>query len=83
MTQRTSALVFAQGGPEKPPGKNIEDLGGHPLLAHSIRLAKALNRVEGALVSIGAQSAVVATQFGTDVIARPAALALALALLDA
>jgi len=76
MTQRTFAFVFAQGGPKRLPGKNIKDLGGLPLQAHGIRLAQALDRVERAFVSTDdAQVAAVATQFGTEVIARPAALA--------
>ena len=76
MTQRTFAFIFARGGSKGLPGKNIKELGGIPLLAHGIRLAQAMDRVELVLVSTDdAQIAAVATQFGADVIDRPADLA--------
>lgn len=76
MTQRTFAFIFARGGSKGLPGKNIKDLGGLPLLAHGIRLAQAMDRVERVFVSTDDdQIAAVATQFGADVIDRPAALA--------
>lgn len=76
MTQRTFAFVFARGGSKGLPGKNIKELGGIPLLAHSIRLAQAIDRVERIFVSTDdAQIAAAATQFGADVIDRPADLA--------
>lgn len=76
MIQRTFAFIFARGGSKGLPGKNIKKLGGIPLLAHSIRLAQAMNRIERVFVSTDdAQIAAVATQFGADLIDRPAALA--------
>lgn len=76
MTQRTFAFIFARGGSKGLPGKNIKELGGIPLLAHGIRLAKTMDRVERVFVSTDdAQIACVATRFGADVIDRPAALA--------
>jgi CMP-N-acetylneuraminic acid synthetase len=76
MTQRTFAFIFARGGSKGLPGKNIKELGGIPLLAHGIRLAKAIDRVERIFVSTDdAQIAAIATQFGAEVIDRPAALA--------
>lgn len=76
MTQRTFAFIFARGGSKGLPGKNIKELGGIPLLAHGIRLAQAMERVELVFVSTDdAQIAAVATQFGADVIDRPADLA--------
>lgn len=76
MTQRTFAFIFARGGSKGLPGKNIKELGGIPLLAHGIRLAKTMDRVERVFVSTDdAQIAGVATRFGADVIDRPAALA--------
>lgn len=76
MTQRTFAFIFARGGSKGLPGKNIKELGGLPLLAHGIRLAQAMERVERVFVSTDdAQIAAVATQFGAEVIDRPAALA--------
>lgn len=76
MTQRTFAFIFARGGSKGLPEKNIKELGGIPLLAHGIRLAKTMDRVERVFVSTDdAQIAAVATQFGAEVINRPAALA--------
>ncbi|MFN7834991.1 MAG: cytidylyltransferase domain-containing protein [Burkholderiaceae bacterium] len=76
MTQRTFAFIFARGGSKGLPGKNIKELGGLPLLAHGIRLAQAMDRVERVFVSTDdAQIAAVAAQFGAEVIDRPAALA--------
>lgn len=76
MTQRTFAFIFARGGSKGLPGKNIKELGGLPLLAHGIRLARAMDRVERVFVSTDdAQIAAVATQFGAEVIDRPAELA--------
>ena len=76
MTQRTFAFLFARGGSKGLPGKNIKELGGIPLLAHGIRLAQAMDRVERVFVSTDdAQIAAVARQFGADVIDRPATLA--------
>lgn len=76
MSQRTFAFTFARGGSKGLPGKNIKELGGIPLLAHGIRLANAMDRVERVFVSTDdAQIAAVAAQYGAEVIDRPAALA--------
>lgn len=76
MRHRTFAFIFARGGSKGLPGKNIKELGGIPLLAHGIRLANAMDRVERVYVSTDdAQIAAVAAQYGAEVIDRPAALA--------
>jgi N-acylneuraminate cytidylyltransferase len=76
MRKRTFAFIFARGGSKGLPGKNIKELGGIPLLAHGIRLANAIDRVERVYVSTDdAQIAAVAKQFGAAVIDRPAELA--------
>ena len=76
MSQRTFAFIFARGGSKGLPGKNIKELGGIPLLAHGIRLAHAMDRVERVYVSTDdSQIAAVARQYGAEVIDRPAALA--------
>lgn len=76
MTRRTFAFIFARGGSKGLPGKNIKRLGGIPLIAHGIRLAQAMERIERIFVSTDdAQIAAVARQFGADVIERPATLA--------
>jgi N-acylneuraminate cytidylyltransferase len=76
MSQRTFAFIFARGGSKGLPGKNIKELGGIPLLAHGIRLAQAMDRVERVYVSTDdSQIAAVARQYEAEVIERPAALA--------
>lgn len=76
MNQRIFAFIFARGGSKGLPGKNIKEFGGIPLLAHGIRLANAMDRVERVFVSTDdTQIAAVSTQYGAEVIDRPAALA--------
>jgi N-acylneuraminate cytidylyltransferase len=73
---RTFAFIFARGGSKGLPGKNIRPLGGIPLLAHSIRLAQAIDRIERIFVSTDdASIAAVALEYGAEVIGRPEELA--------
>lgn len=73
---RTFAFIFARGGSKGLPGKNIKELGGIPLLAHGIRLARSMDGVERVFVSTDSQEiADVAVRFGAEVIPRPALLA--------
>jgi N-acylneuraminate cytidylyltransferase len=73
---RTFAFVFARGGSKGLPGKNIKELGGIPLLAHGIRLAQSMDRIEQVFVSTDCEEiAKVARRFGAAVIERPAELA--------
>lgn len=72
----TFAFIFARGGSKGLPGKNIRLLGGIPLLAHGIRLAQAIERVERVFVSTDdAGIAAVAREYGAEVIDRPTELA--------
>lgn len=72
----TAAFVFARGGSKGLPGKNIRNLGGLPLLAHSIRIAGQVSRVSSVWVSTdSADIAAVARGEGARVIDRPAELA--------
>ena len=76
MSMHTFAFIFARGGSKGLPGKNIRPLGGIPLLAHSIRLAQAMDRIERVFVSTDDASITeVACEYGAEVIARPAELA--------
>ena len=76
MNQHTFAFIFARGGSKGLPGKNIKELGGIPLLAHGIRLAQSMDRIEKVFVSTDSEKiAEVARRFGADVIERPAELA--------
>jgi N-acylneuraminate cytidylyltransferase len=76
MTVRTFAFIFARGGSKGLPGKNILELGGIPLLAHGIRLAQSMERIERVFVSTDDdQIADVAKRFGAELISRPKELA--------
>jgi CMP-N-acetylneuraminic acid synthetase len=70
------AFVFARGGSKGLPGKNIKPLGGTPLIGHSIRLARQIGAVKKVCVSTdSAEIAAVASEYGAEVIERPAELA--------
>ena len=70
------AFIFARGGSKGLPGKNTKMLGGLPLLAHSIKIAQQLERVEKIYVSTDAEEiAQIAKEFSAEPIKRPEALA--------
>lgn len=72
----TYAFIFARGGSKGLPGKNIKELGGIPLIAHSILLAQQLSVIDGVFVSTDCENiATVARNYGADVIMRPPELA--------
>lgn len=69
------AFVFARGGSKGLPGKNILELGGIPLVGHSIRVAKSLPEVSAVFVSTDSpEIANIAATFGAAVIERPSEL---------
>lgn len=69
------ALILARGGSKGLPGKNLRPLRGLPLLAHSVRQARAARRVQRVCVSTDdAAIAAMARAHGAEVIVRPAAL---------
>jgi N-acylneuraminate cytidylyltransferase len=73
MTKEVLAIIPARGGSKGIPRKNIQLLGGKPLLAHSIEAALRTPSIDRVVVStddddIGA----VAQQYGAEVIWRPA-----------
>ncbi|MBS9761729.1 MULTISPECIES: cytidylyltransferase domain-containing protein [Pseudomonas] len=73
---RVYAFVFARGNSKGLPGKNIKLLGGKPLLARSIEVAKALPQISKVFVSTDCEAiASVARQYGAEVIERPDELA--------
>jgi CMP-N-acetylneuraminic acid synthetase len=45
------AIIHARGGSKRIPLKNIQVLGGKPLLAYPIELAKALQDIDRVIVS--------------------------------
>jgi CMP-N-acetylneuraminic acid synthetase len=71
------AIIPARGGSRGLPGKNIRELAGLPLIAHSIRFAKMCPAVDRCIVSTDSEEiAVVAREHGGDVpFLRPAELA--------
>lgn len=73
----TMAVVPARGGSKRIPGKNLVDLGGEPLIAHSIRWALEEPGIDRVLVSTDSKEiADVARRLGAEVpFLRPAELA--------
>lgn len=70
------AFTFARGGSKGLPGKNIKELGGIPLIAHSLLLARRMPAIDGVFVSTDCDEiARVAREQGAEVIMRPAELA--------
>lgn len=74
--QRVLAIIPARGGSKSVPGKNIRDLGGKPLLAWSIDVAKQVDEIDRIIVSTDdAEIMAVASSRGAEVYRRPAHLA--------
>jgi CMP-N,N'-diacetyllegionaminic acid synthase len=74
--ERVIAVIPARGGSKSVPGKNIKPLGGRPLIAWSIEIARKTKLIDRVIVStddgrIGA----VARETGAEVYERPAPLA--------
>jgi N-acylneuraminate cytidylyltransferase len=70
------AFIFARGGSKGVPGKNIRNLGGVPLLAHSIKIAQNIDEISRIFVSTDDQSiADIGIKYGAEIINRPADLA--------
>ncbi|MDC0198420.1 acylneuraminate cytidylyltransferase family protein [Candidatus Thioglobus sp.] len=73
---KTFAFIFARGGSKGLPGKNLLKIGGMPLLAHSIMIAKDIDRISRIFVSTDDQEiAKVGIKCGAEVINRPSELA--------
>lgn len=72
---KTIAFIFARGGSKGIPRKNLQDLGGKPLIGHAVECARSV--VERVIVSTDDEEiAAVARQFGADVpFLRPPELA--------
>ena len=69
-------LIPARGGSKGIPGKNLQQVGGVPLVCRSIRAAKASNGVGRVVVSTDDDAiAEAAAAEGAGVIRRPAAIA--------
>lgn len=75
--ERVIGFIFARGGSKGIPRKNLKLLGGKPLIAHSIDIAKACPSIESVIVSTDDDAiADVSRKFGADVpFMRPGELA--------
>jgi N-acylneuraminate cytidylyltransferase len=74
--KKVFAFIFARGGSKGLPRKNVLPLGGIPLVAHSIEVAKQVKGVDKVFVSTDdAEIKEIAARFGAEVIDRPAELA--------
>jgi CMP-N-acetylneuraminic acid synthetase len=73
---KTFAFIFARGGSKGVPGKNIRSLGGKPLLAYSIMIAKNIDEISRVFVSTDDQGiANIGKKYGAEIIERPPELA--------
>ncbi|MGB3607699.1 cytidylyltransferase domain-containing protein [Psychroserpens sp.] len=72
---KTIAVIPARGGSKRLPKKNILDLNGKPLIAHSILYALAQKEIDDVYVSTNDPAIkTVALTFGAKVIDRPEAI---------
>jgi N-acylneuraminate cytidylyltransferase len=62
------ALVPARGGSQRVPGKNVRELGGHPLIAYTIAAARSCGLFDAVIVSTDSEAiAEAATRYGAEV----------------
>lgn len=74
--KKVFAFVFARGGSKGLPRKNVMPLGGVPLVAHSIEVAKRVKAVDKIFVSTDDNEIKeIALKFGAEIIDRPEELA--------
>lgn len=73
---RIVAVITARGGSKRIPRKNLRELGGLPLIAHTIRAAQGVPAITATYVSTeDPEIARVSTAHGAQVIQRPIELA--------
>lgn len=69
------AIIPARGNSKRIPRKNIVDLCGKPLLAHTIELAKQIFEIDKIVVSSEDEEILeIAAKYGADKLERPAEL---------
>jgi N-acylneuraminate cytidylyltransferase len=74
--QRIVAVIPARGGSTSVPKKNLQSLGGRPLVAWSIEVAQAVNAIDRVVVSTDDEAiATVAREYGAETADRPDELA--------
>ena len=77
MKQDLISFIFARGGSKGIKNKNIVDLDGKPLIAHSILHAKKSKRISTVVVSTDDQKiAEISESYGAQILERPQYLAL-------
>jgi len=70
------ALIPARGGSKGIPGKNLQSVGGVPLIGRTVAAAKASSRVGRVVVSTDDDAiATAAKEYGADVVRRPTSIA--------
>jgi N-acylneuraminate cytidylyltransferase len=70
------ALIPARGGSKGIPGKNLQEIGGHPLVVRCIQAAQASHRVTRVVVSTDDDAiAKVSRDAGAEVVQRPKTIA--------
>ncbi|WP_348657817.1 acylneuraminate cytidylyltransferase family protein [uncultured Thalassospira sp.] len=70
------AVIPARGGSKRLPRKNLVEVCGHPLIAHTIMQARASEHLSGVYVSTDDDEiAAVSERYGAEVIVRPPELA--------
>lgn len=70
------ALIPARGGSKGIPGKNLQAVGGRPLVVRSIEAAQASQGVERVVVSTDDRAiGAIALEAGAEVVERPVAIA--------
>jgi CMP-N,N'-diacetyllegionaminic acid synthase len=76
LIEASNLIIPARAGSKEIAQKNLKLLGGIPLIAHTIKAAKAAQYVREVYVSTdGAEIAQVAKDYGAKVIERPAEIA--------
>jgi N-acylneuraminate cytidylyltransferase len=66
--KKVYAFIFARGGSKGLPGKNIKPLAGKPLIAYSVELALASEKIDRVIVSTDNEDiAKVAMSYGAEV----------------
>ena len=68
MKHRVMAIIPARGGSKGLPGKNIKNLGGKPLIAHTIEVARSSKYLDRIIVTTDDQEIrKVALEYGAEV----------------
>ena len=71
------AFIFARGGSKGLKDKNLYEIGGKPLIAHSILAAKKNKKIKKVFVSTDSKKIVkISEAYGAEIIHRPKRLAL-------